>query len=117
MKNGAGLAERAELLAELSTMLKAYKAAVNEWVTAIRAEEDLASVTPQWRSSTSGNKPISKKRKLGIKRKQQRKTMRTRSGKTCSIFDNRAAAWKGRFTPKRTLRIVASRDSRMETKS
>ena len=46
MKNSAGLAERAELLAELSAMQKAYRAAVNEWVTAIRAEEDLASVDP-----------------------------------------------------------------------
>src|SRR5580700_9267939 len=40
------LTERAELLTKLSTMQKAYKAAVNEWVTAIRAEEDLASVDP-----------------------------------------------------------------------
>jgi hypothetical protein len=46
MKNGAGLKERAELLAELSSMQKAYKASVNEWVTAIRAEEDLALVDP-----------------------------------------------------------------------
>jgi hypothetical protein len=46
MKNSAGLAERTELLAELSAMQKAYKAAVNQWVTAIRAEEDLALVEP-----------------------------------------------------------------------
>ena len=32
--------------AELPTMQKAYKAAVDEWVTAIRAEEDLASTEP-----------------------------------------------------------------------
>ena len=32
--------------AELLTMQKAYKAAVDEWVTAIRAEEDLASTEP-----------------------------------------------------------------------
>ena len=40
------LSERAALLTKLSTMQKAYKAAVNEWVAAIRAEEDLASVDP-----------------------------------------------------------------------
>jgi hypothetical protein len=31
---------------ELLTMQKAYKAAVDEWVNAIRAEEELASVNP-----------------------------------------------------------------------
>lgn len=31
---------------KLSAMQKAYKAAVNEWIAAIRAEEDLASVDP-----------------------------------------------------------------------
>jgi hypothetical protein len=31
---------------ELLTMQKAYKTAVDEWVAAIRAEEDLASVQP-----------------------------------------------------------------------
>jgi len=33
--------------AELSTMQKAYKAAVDEWVAAIRAEEDRASGDPE----------------------------------------------------------------------
>jgi hypothetical protein len=46
MKNSEQLMERAELSTELSTMQKAYKAAVNEWVAAIRAEEDLALVEP-----------------------------------------------------------------------
>ena len=46
MKNSEQLMERAELSIELSTMQKAYKAAVNEWVAAIRAEEDLALVEP-----------------------------------------------------------------------
>jgi len=32
--------------AELSTILAAYKAAVEEWITAIREEESLASVDP-----------------------------------------------------------------------
>ena len=32
--------------AELLTMQKAYKAAVDEWVTTIRAEEELASTDP-----------------------------------------------------------------------
>ena len=32
--------------AELLTMQEAYKAAVNQWVTAIRAEEELAWLTP-----------------------------------------------------------------------
>jgi len=31
---------------ELLTMQRAYKAAVDEWVTAIRGEEELASVDP-----------------------------------------------------------------------
>jgi len=46
MENSEQLMERAELSTELSTMQKAYKAAVNEWVAAIRAEEDLALVEP-----------------------------------------------------------------------
>ena len=33
----------------------------------------LLQLTPRWHRSTSGNKLISKKRKLGIKRKQQKK--------------------------------------------
>jgi hypothetical protein len=38
--------ERAELSTDLSSMQKAYKVAVNDWVAAIRAEEDLALVNP-----------------------------------------------------------------------
>ena len=38
--------ERSLEHAELLVMQRAYKAAVDEWITAIRAEEDLASVHP-----------------------------------------------------------------------
>jgi len=38
--------ERSLQDAELLIMQRAYKAAVDEWVKAIRAEEDLASVHP-----------------------------------------------------------------------
>jgi hypothetical protein len=36
----------AETSMELETMLAAYKAAVEEWIAAIRAEENLASAHP-----------------------------------------------------------------------
>jgi hypothetical protein len=47
--------------AELNQMQSAYKAAVEEWIAAIKHEEALASSTMTSPKSTSGKRRISKK--------------------------------------------------------
>jgi hypothetical protein len=48
-----------DLQRELDQMRAAYKAAVDEWVKAIRDEEALALGNITWPSSTSGKRPAS----------------------------------------------------------
>ena len=63
--------------AELSTMLGAYKVAVEVWITVIREEERVSpQLIPRWRSLTIGNKLTSMKKSAKQREKSKEEGLR-----------------------------------------
>ncbi len=80
--------EPEEELAELSVMQKEYKAAMDRWVAALRAEEELALVDPTAAQVDEWEELISGKTKLETSRNRPRRVTRTRFANACSNSDH-----------------------------
>jgi len=70
--------EQEQEQAELVTMQKPYKAAVDKWIATLTAEEELALVDPTVAQVDECEGAISRKTKLEIERNRRRRITRTR---------------------------------------
>ena len=74
---------------ELDQMQAAYKAAVEEWIAAIKEEEALASVNHTVAEVDEWEGAHFKRTKFAIKCRRQRKSTRTRCAKSSLVSERR----------------------------